>query len=139
MDRIMAGAGNLGKMATRMRPQRKFAALLLLATMLALPRLLLPPGFMPGADHDGHWQLVFCDPALRAAFNGHVHSHGHGHDHGGSEACPFGMSGGPALFAAQPAVAQPVPLLQSTATGTDAVFVRNRHVSANGARAPPLV
>jgi len=122
-----------------MRPQRKFATLLLLATALALPRLLLPPGFMPGADHDGHWQLVFCDPALRAAFNGHVHSHGSGHDHGASEACPFGMSGGPALFAAQPALVQPVPTLQSTVASADSAFVRILHVSAHGARAPPLV
>lgn len=113
--------------------------MLLLATALALPRLLLPPGFMPGADHDGHWQLVFCDPALRAAFNGHVHSHGPGHDHNGNEACPFGMSGGPALLAAQPALAQPVPMLQSAAASTDIVFVRTRRVSAHGARAPPLV
>jgi hypothetical protein len=117
------------------RHHRKHAVLLLLA--LALPRLLVPPGFMPGMDHGGHAILVFCDPALRAAFSGHVHSHTDEHADNGT--CPFGMSGGPALLM-QPqvarihlhlvAIAEPAIPSQSTAT---------RFVSAHGARAPPQV
>ncbi|HZF14849.1 MAG TPA: hypothetical protein VE046_02805 [Steroidobacteraceae bacterium] len=121
-----------------MRSHRQYAASLLLATALALPRLLLPPGFMPGADHAGHWRLVFCDPVLRAASSGHVHSQGHGHDHGASEACPFGMSGGPALLAAQAPAAARGSMFRSVQVNSDSVFAHTRHISANGARAPPL-
>jgi hypothetical protein len=117
------------------RRRRHRATLLLLALAFALPRLLLPPGYMPGSDHTGHFTLVFCDPALRAAFSAHVHSHGSGHASG--ESCPFALSGGPALVS-EPSLARfrpetPEPTLVAIITAA----ARTRAIAANGARAPP--
>jgi hypothetical protein len=116
---------------------RKSAAVLLAALALALPRLLVPPGFMPGMDHAGHAILVFCDPSLRAAFSGHVHSHTEEHADGG--ACPFGMSGGPALLAEPPSARldpKVVVIAEPAMTAGPAIVPL---VSSHRARAPPRV
>jgi hypothetical protein len=110
---------------------------MLLALTVALPRLLLPPGFMPGSDHAGNFTLVFCDPALRAAFSDHVHSHGH--DHAGGESCPFGMSGGPALQPAFAAAVLPVEGASASALPFAQSFRSVRLVHVYGARAPPPI
>src|SRR5258705_7015235 len=117
--------------------RRNYAAVLLAALALALPRLLVPPGFMPGSDHAGRFTLVFCDPALRAAFSGHVHSHGH--DHSGGDSCPFGMSGGPALLPALAAAVVPVEGASLNARPAAQSFQSTRQVHVYGARAPPTV
>jgi hypothetical protein len=123
---------------TPLRAHRKnCAAVLLAALTLALPRLLLPPGFMPGSDHTGRFTLVFCDPALRAAFSGHVHSHGH--DHAGGESCPFGMSGGPALLPAIAAAAVPVEGTTVSLRAAAQSFQSTGQVHVYGARAPPPI
>lgn len=111
--------------------------MLLAALALALPRLLLPPGFMPASDHAGRFTLVFCDPALRALFGGHVHSHGH--DQAGGESCPFGMSGGPALLPAVATAAVPLEGVDAVAPLTAQSFQSSRQVHVYGARAPPLI
>lgn len=111
--------------------------MLLAALAFALPRLLLPPGFMPASDHAGRFTLVFCDPALRAVFGGHIHSHGH--DQAGSESCPFGMSGGPALTPAVTAAVVPVEAIVSGTPLAAQPFQSSREVHVYGARAPPLI
>ncbi|SRR5258705_4526690 len=113
------------------------AAVLLAVLALALPRLLLPPGFMPASDHAGRFTLVFCDPALRAVFGGHVHSHGH--DQAGGESCPFGMSGGPALLPALAAAVVPVEGADLGAPLAAQPFHSACQVHVYGARAPPSV
>ena len=113
------------------------AAVLLAALALALPRLLLPPGFMPASDHAGHFTLVFCDPALRAVFGGHVHSHGH--DQAGGESCPFGMSGGPALLPVLAAAVVPVEGANLGAPPATQSFQSSSQVHVYGARAPPPI
>ena len=113
------------------------AAVLVAALAFALPRLLLPPGFMPASDHDGHFTLVFCDPALRAVFGGHVHSHGH--DQAGGESCPFGMSGGPALLPAFAAAVVPVDGAILDARPAAQSFRSSGPIHIYGARAPPLI
>jgi hypothetical protein len=118
--------------------QSQCAALLLAALALALPRLLVPPGFMPGTDHEGRWQLVFCDPALRAALGGHVHSHGH--DHASGETCPFALSGGPAFLPVAVAAALPVETVAQLIARPTAHAIQDiRSDYAHGARAPPRV
>jgi len=117
--------------------RRNYAAVLLAALALALPRLLVPPGFMPGSDHSGRFTLIFCDPVLRAAFSGHVHSHGH--DHSGGEACPFGMSGGPALLPAFAAAIVPVEGPKLAALPAAQAFQSTSLVHDYGARAPPMI
>lgn len=124
-------------MNLKAKQRNRWAAFAVLALALALPRILVPPGFMPGMDHDGRWTLVFCDPALRAAFSGHVHSHGH--DHSGSEVCPFGMTGGPALLPQLALASSPAALVEHVAPVTAQRFSNSRFHSAYGARAPPGV
>ncbi|MGH8265615.1 MAG: DUF2946 family protein [Steroidobacteraceae bacterium] len=117
--------------------RRNYAAVLLAALALALPRLLLPPGFMPASDHAGRFTLVFCDPALRAVFGGHVHSHGH--DQAGGESCPFGVSGGPALLPALSAAVVPVEGANLGTPPATQSFQSSGQVHVYGARAPPLI
>jgi hypothetical protein len=115
--------------------RRHQATLLLLALAFALPRLLLPPGYMPGTDHSDHFALVFCDPALRAAFSGHIHSHGS--EHASGDTCPFAMSGGPALLSEASSAHHRAETRDLAPATVFTPALRTRSIAANGARAPP--
>jgi hypothetical protein len=123
-------------MLASIRHRRHRATLLLLALAFVLPRLMVPPGYMPGADPAGHWTLVFCDPALRAAIGSHVHSHGS--RHAGGDTCPFGMTGGPALLPQVATASLCSEVHELTLVTTIAPATRTRSIAANGARAPPV-
>ena len=122
-------------MIISVRHCRHQATLLLLALAFALPRLLLPPGYMPGTDHSGHFALVFCDPTLRAAFSGHVHSHGS--EHASGDTCPFAMSGGPALASEVLTTHLRAETREFAPAAVFTPAVRTHSIGANGARAPP--
>ena len=111
-------------------------ALLLAALALYAPRGLMPPGFMPGTNHAGRTILMFCDPALRTAFGGHVHTHGH--DAAGGDFCPFGMSGGPALLADIRVANATAGVVERAPLTSHAPHFTTRPLSANRARAPPV-
>lgn len=118
------------------RQRRRYTAIWLAVLALALPRMMMPAGFMPAQTHEGRFTLIFCDPALRAAFGGHVHTHGH--EHGGND-CPFAMSGGPALLAQFSAAAAPISVVGELLPVETAPLHFTRFHSAYGARAPPAV
>jgi hypothetical protein len=120
----------------RLRINTVRVALVLATLALYAPRGLMPEGFMPGMDHAGRPLLVFCDPELRAAFGGHVHTHGHGR--AGSDLCPFGMSGGAALIAVAATASTFTDNSDSIVPAACAPLIGRRTSAAHGARAPPV-
>ena len=127
----------------------------LLALSLIAPRLLVPMGYMPGTDAHGRPAIVFCDEEARAAFYGESERHAHAggsmmHEHGGHtpapahnhhspshDACPFGMSVGPAEPAAVTISGPDSPPLFLLLPAIGAPTSRGPSVVAHGPRAPP--